>query len=71
MQIWSNNVFLRPVLLIGGSDKQGQQIAQRINGSMHFVPFAMLGSIVTCMTPLSGVDCKFSSLGWLLTVLTL
>ena len=38
---------LRPVLLIGRSDVQGQQMSQGIDRRMHLGPFASLGAVVS------------------------
>ena len=45
---------LRAILFIGGRDQQGQQVAQRIDGRMHFAAFAPLGSIIAGMTAAFG-----------------
>jgi hypothetical protein len=50
---------LSTVLLIGRSHQQTQEVAQRIDGCMHFTALASLGSIITRMVATDrGVDCK-------------
>src|SRR5215472_11442601 len=42
----SQFTYLSTVLLVSRRDQQGQQIAQRIDGCMHFAAFASLSAII-------------------------
>jgi hypothetical protein len=55
---FSDLSHLFSVLLIGGSDRQGQQMPQCIDCQMDFRAFAFLGAVDPARPPLSGIDCR-------------
>ena len=56
LHLFGELVHLSAILLIGGCDMQGKQIAQGVHRGMYFRSFAPFGSVVSSPRPDSGVD---------------